>query len=138
MAASGYGMTVDHLGQVWTCSGTVARFDVATETWQTASVGGGGGCMEDGNGTLWLAQDPMVGVDINTMAVVQTIDLPNYVHGISIDFEGYVWGPAIYNDEAYRVDPVAGTIDTVTGLNYPYTYSDMTGFALSNAGAPQG
>jgi hypothetical protein len=138
MATSGYGMTVDHLGQVWTCSSNVARFDPTTETWQTAAAGGGGGCMEDGNGTLWLANDPMVGVDINTMAVVQTIDLPAYVHGISIDFFGYVWGPAIYNDEAYRVDPLTGVVDTVTGLNYPYTYSDMTGFALSNAGGPIG
>jgi hypothetical protein len=138
MAASGYGMTVDSQGNVWTCSSTVARFDPATETWQTAPAGGSGGCMEDGNGTLWLANDPMVGVDINSMAVVQTIDLPSYVHGISIDFYGYVWGPAISNNEAYRVDPVVGTIDTVTGLNYPYTYSDMTGFALSNAGGPIG
>jgi hypothetical protein len=138
MAAGGYGMTVDSQGNVWTCSSTVARFDPATETWQTAPAGGNGGCMEDGNGTLWLANDPMVGVDINSMAVVQTIDLPAYVHGISIDFYGYVWGPAIYNNEAYRVDPVAGTIDIVTGLNYPYSYSDMTGFALSNAGGPIG
>jgi hypothetical protein len=138
MATGGYGMTVDSQGTVWTCSSYVGRFDPATETWQTAYAGGNGGCMEDGNGTLWLANDPMVGIDINTMAVVQTIDLPNYVHGISIDFYGYVWGPAIYNNEAYRVDPVAGTIDTVTGLNYPYTYSDMTGFALSNAGGPIG
>jgi hypothetical protein len=28
--------------------------------------------------------------------------------------------------------------DTVTGLNYPYTYSDMTGFGLSQVGAPSG
>ena len=138
MAASGYGMTVDSLGQVWTCSGTVARFDPVTETWDTAAAGGQGGCMEDGEGTLWLANDPMVGVDIVTMQVVQSIDLPNYVHGISIDFQGYVWGPAIYDNEAYRVDPVTQAIDTVTGLNYPYTYSDMTGFALSNAGNPSG
>jgi hypothetical protein len=138
MPTSGYGMTVDHLGQVWTCSSEVARFDVATQTWQTAAAGGAGGCMEDGQGVLWLANNPMVGVDINTMAVVQSITLPNYVHGISIDFEGYVWGPAIYNNEAYRVDPMTGTIDTVTGLNLPYTYSDMTGFALSNAGTPSG
>jgi hypothetical protein len=26
----------------------------------------------------------------------------------------------------------------VTGLNYPYTYSDMTGFGLSQVGGPQG
>ena len=32
MATSGYGMTVDHLGKVWTCSGNVARFDPITET----------------------------------------------------------------------------------------------------------
>ena len=32
----------------------------------------------------------------------------------------------------------AENADTVTGLNYPYTYSDMTGFALSNAGGPIG
>ena len=72
------------------------------------------------------------------MGVVQMIDLPNYVHGISIDFQGNVWGPAIYNDEAYRVNPTTGQIDTVTGFNLPYTYSDMTGFALSNAGGPIG
>ena len=35
---------------------------------------------------------------------------------------------------AYRVDPDTEDYDTVTGLNYPYTYSDMTGFALANAG----
>jgi hypothetical protein len=138
MATSGYGMTVDSQGNVWTCSYNVGRFNPATETWQTATVGGNGGCMEDGMGTLWLANDPMVGVDINTLGVVQTIDLPSYVHGISIDWQGYVWGPAISNNEAYRVDPQTLQIDTVTGLNYPYTYSDMTGFALSNAGGPIG
>ena len=140
MGASGYGMTVDSQGNVWTCSSVAARFDPVTETWDvTGSLGGGGyGCMEDGEGTLWVAGDPVVGVDINTLQVVQTIDVPSYVRGISIDFEGYVWGPAISANEAYRMDPVAQTLDTVTGLNYPYTYSDMTGFALSNAGNPSG
>ena len=31
-----------------------------------------------------------------------------------------------------------GTVDVVQGLNYPYTYSDMTGFGLSQVGAPSG
>jgi hypothetical protein len=39
---------------------------------------------------------------------------------------------------AYRVDPVTLQIDTVTALNYPYTYSDMTGFGLSQVGGPSG
>lgn len=94
--------------------------------------------MPDGADLIWLANDPIVAVDIETMAVVQSIDLPSYVHGVSIDFNGYVWGPAINNNEAYRIDPATGIIDTVGGLNYPYTYSDMTGFGLSQVGGPSG
>jgi hypothetical protein len=76
----------------------------------------------------------MVGVDTTTMQVVQTIALPEYVHGVSIDFDGYVWGVALGTPNAYKADPVATTYDTFAGLNGPYTYSDMTGFALKNAG----
>jgi hypothetical protein len=136
--AGGYGMTVDKNDRIWTCSSQVARFDYPTQTWQSAQAGGAGGCMPDGENLLWLANDPMVAVDIDTLAVVQSIDLPSYVHGVSIDFNGNVWGPAIYNNEAYRVNPASGQIDTVLGLNYPYTYSDMTGFGLSQTGAPSG
>jgi hypothetical protein len=138
MAASGYGMTVDHKGNVWTCSSTVARFNPQTETWQTAAAGGSGGCMEDGKGTLWLANSTLVGVDIDTMQVVKSIPLPQYVHGVSIDFYGYVWAVSLFQPQAYRVDPQTETFDTFTGLTQPYTYSDMTGFALSNAGGPSG
>jgi len=136
--AGGYGMAVDRNDRVWTCSNQVARFDYPSQTWQTATAGGAGGCMGDGGDLLWLANDPLVAVDIETLAVVQTLDIPSYVHGVSIDFNGYVWGPAIYNNEAYRVDPATGQVDTVTGLNFPYTYSDMTGFGLSQVGAPTG
>jgi hypothetical protein len=133
MPTSGYGMTVGASGYVFTCSSSVARFDPATELWQVANgVGGSGGCAEDGNGTLWLANDPLVALDVNTLTVIETIDLPGYVHGVSVDFDGYVWGAAIYDNQAYRVDPVAYTIDTVPGLDYPYTYSDMTGFSLAS------
>jgi hypothetical protein len=138
MPVFGYGMAVDRNDRVWTCYSTVARFDYPSQTWQTAAAGGSGGCMPDGGDLIWLANDPLVAVDIDTLAVMQTIDLPNYVHGVSIDFNGNVWGPAINNNEAYRVDPVTLQIDTVTGLNYPYTYSDMTGFGLSQVGGPSG
>jgi hypothetical protein len=136
--AGGYGMAVDRNDKVWTCASQVGRFDYATQTWQTASAGGAGGCMPDGGDLIWLANDPMVAVDIVTLAVVQELDVPHYVHGVSIDFDGHVWGPAIGNDEAYRVDPLTGQVDIVTGLNHPYTYSDMTGFGLSQVGGPSG
>jgi hypothetical protein len=133
MVAGGYGMTVDQEGYVWTCSSVAARFDPVTETWQQANVGGGGGCMSDGGDILWMASSPMIGINRQTLAVEYSIPLPNYVHGVSIDFQGFVWGVSM-NTEAYRVDPDSGTWDTVTGLIGPYTYSDMTGFALDNVG----
>jgi hypothetical protein len=133
MASDGYGMTVGASGYVWTCSWQVGRFDPETETWDTAQVGGQGGCMEDAEGILWMAANPLVGVDVETLEVVYTHNLPEYVHGVSIDFQGYVWGVSM-NTSAYRVDPMTGDFESVTGLNGPYTYSDMTGFALANAG----
>jgi hypothetical protein len=140
MPTAGYGMTVDSDGFVWTCSSTVARFDPTTETWQTSAglSSSGNGCMEDGNGTLWVAADGFVGIDTATLMETQVIPLPARVRGVSFDFEGNIWGPSINSNEAYRVNPVSLVTDTVTGFNYPYTYSDMTGFALSNAGTPSG
>lgn len=140
MPVAGYGMTVDSQGYVWTCSSQVARFDPVTETWQTSAAlsSSGNGCMEDGEGTLWVAAASFVGVDTATLVETQTLTLPARVRGVSFDFEGNIWGPSINSNEAYRVDPATGVVDTVTGFNYPYTYSDMTGFALSNAGTPSG
>jgi hypothetical protein len=138
--AGGYGMTVDQDGYVWTCSFQAGRFDPQTETWQQANVGGNGGCMPDGGDILWMANNPMVGINRQTLAVEYSIPLPEYVHGVSVDYQGYVWGVSM-SSNAYRVDPATGNFDTVTGLIGPYTYSDMTGFALNNVGgggAPSG
>lgn len=140
-----YGMTVDSEGRPWFCAGGGAsRFDPIAQTWQTLPSPGGnawGGCMTDGAGTLWHCrqQDSMlVGIDTESLAVVQQIQLPAYAHGISIDFDGYVWAVGFVSSQAYRVDPIAGTIDTFDGLVQAYTYSDMTGFGLSSAGTPSG
>jgi streptogramin lyase len=132
MPVSGYGMTVDPNGMVWTCSNQAARLDPSTGLWDVFDAGGSGGCNVDGDGILWMANDPLVGLDIATGAVQYMLDVPAYVHGVAVDFDGYVWGAAIYNNEAYRIDPTNGAIDTVAGLNFPYTYSDMTGFGLQN------
>jgi hypothetical protein len=40
----------------------------------------------------------------------------------------------VFEPYAYRVDPETGEVATFEGLFSPYTYSDMTGFALKNAG----
>nr|MBA3545469.1 hypothetical protein [Nannocystis sp.] len=127
-------------GYVWTCSGNAGRFDPMTETWQTASVGGNGGCMEDGKGTLYMSggNNNIVAVDVETLAVKTSYPVSQYVHGISIDFYGYVWGVSM-GSEAYRLDIAQnGAFQTFSGLVGAYTYSDMTGFALSNVGQPSG
>lgn len=142
----GYGMTVDTEGRAWTCSSGVARFDPESETWATnGNVGGGGGCMVDGEGHLWVGGygnggGNLISVDTETLQVVQSIPIPNYVHGVSIDFYGYIWGVTQGQPFAYRVDPADGTFETFAGLTGPYTYSDMTGWALSNVvgGTPSG
>jgi hypothetical protein len=141
-----YGLAVDSMGRAWLCgSGGASRFDPVGETWtHLAPMSGGsalGGCMEDANGILWNSAYPngtLVGIDTQTVQVVQTITIPEYVHGVSIDFEGYVWGVSFAGSNAYRIDVETEEIDTVTGLVGAYTYSDMTGFALSAVGGPTG
>ncbi|MBL9105371.1 MAG: hypothetical protein JNL82_30810 [Myxococcales bacterium] len=131
-----YGITLDAAGRVWLCSGNAQRFDPASETWQTAPAGEYGGCMEDGAGTLYKATPGgIAAVDTDTLEVVATYALPTHIHGISVDFHGYVWGVS-QGSEAYRLDPADGSFETIGGLVGAYTYSDMTGFALSNQIVP--
>jgi len=139
----GYGIAVDYLGRPWTCGGGgVRRFNLAAETWDSVGPNNGiGGCMTDDT-TIWHSNgNVLTGYDLETLAVSQTIPLPVYVHGVSIDFLGKVWGVSFAGSTAYRADPNTGVVDTFNGLVGAYTYSDMTGFALQNAGAggvPQG
>jgi hypothetical protein len=139
MAAGGYGMTVDSEGYVWTCSSAVARFDPDTEQWQTANVGGQAGCMADAaeDGLLWVSNGSgVIGVNRQTLQVEKTWNAGGS-YGISIDFEGYVWAVA-YGTTASKIDPETGQFWTYNGLVGAYTYSDMTGYALSNVGSPSG
>jgi hypothetical protein len=142
MPISGYGMAVDPSGRPWVCGGGgVARFNLATKTFDVADANATGGtaagCMTD-NQFIWLAgADNVRGIDLATMQLVHNHPIDSYIHGTSVDFDGYVWGVS-RDTRAYKVDPVTGAVETVDGLNSPYTYSDMTGFGLSNAGSPEG
>jgi hypothetical protein len=141
--AGGYGITVGPEGRPWVCGGGgVSRFNLDTETWDSAGGSGIGGCMTDGDSLIWHS-DPdgtLLGYDIETLQVQQQVQLPEYVHGVSVDHHGYVWGVGFSNSNAYRADPVTGDVQTYSGLVGAYTYSDMTGFALKTAGGapPEG
>jgi hypothetical protein len=137
MPDGGYGMAVDRNDRVWTCSRQVGRFDYPTQTWQTANAGGSGGCMPDGGDLLWLANDPMVAVDINTMAWCRPSPCRTTCTA-SASTSTATCG-ARRSTTTRRTGWTRRPADRhVTGLNYPYTYSDMTGFGLSQLGGPSG
>ena len=84
----------------------------------------------------------IVGIDSDTFDVVASFPVPGGVNhenrGISIDFHGYIWSTSHQDNAVYRWHPDTGDHDTIDGFDFPYTYSDMTGFALSHAGSPEG
>lgn len=136
-----YGITVDHFGNVWlssTLGSGVARFDPETETWDT--VGGFislGGLAEGPDNFMWIAANiGAVSVNIETLERGPTF-IPQGggdPKGISADIDGYIW---VVNEWAWKVDPATGLdVGSYNGLNAPYTYSDMTGYALGNVICP--
>jgi hypothetical protein len=136
-----YGMTVDSDGYMWVCSSTgPARYDYEKKEWKTAMIGGYTGCMADSgdDGLLWMSTGQGVqGVNRETLMVEKSCPNTNGSYGISIDFKGNVWAVAS-GSNANRVNPDTCQTDTYPGLTGAYTYSDMTGFALANAGTPSG
>jgi streptogramin lyase len=57
--------------------------------------------------------------------------------GISIDVEGHVWLVDTFSNGAYKIPPSDPSSYTrVGGLNQPYTYSDMTGYGLTQVAFP--
>ena len=142
-----YGFTVDTKGRPWIAGyqGGVARFDPVTETFDVNPAVTGLGIQEDAEGRMWMAVYPwnapnsIVALDRDSLALLKTIDLPeaNLVKGISIDFYGKVWA-VDQGTSAFRIDPVTDLYEIYSGLTGPYTYSDMTGWGLSNVTNPQG
>jgi hypothetical protein len=139
----GYGIAVDVEGRVWTCGdGHASRFDPETEQWQTTpgAFGGGiGGCMTDGATTLYHSRYPegvIVAIDTESVTQIDEYIIPDYVHGISVDFKGKVWGVTFAGSQVFRLDVETEQVDTYGGLIGAYTYSDMTGFGLSSVAQP--
>jgi hypothetical protein len=115
------------------------------------------GLMMDENGLLWIATIQVFnsGGDTPGLLMVDTNHDPpaleyfgpptfnDYMQvpaGISIDVDGYVWLVDTAGEQAFKIDPNdPANYERVTGLELPYTYSDMTGFGLKTVvGTPVG
>ncbi len=147
-----YGITVDHKGRVWLASnfGSIAgRFDPITETWGIVEgLGGGSGLAEGPDDLMYVSQGNSVhAVHIDDLTIQGTWTTDEGVKGVSFDADGFLWAVTSRDDEdpnsmaaAYKIDVSTMTTDGVyTGLQDPYTYSDMTGNALGSvACTPEG
>ena len=141
-----YGIAMDANGHPWMAGtdGSMLHFDPDAETFDVIPVTNRlRGIMVDANGFAWgAANDPCgaVQVDTTTLTVVNAaIALPGCDDpvGVSIDSEGFVWLPDRGANLAYKVDPITYTAETtITPLEAPYTYSDMTGFGLGLVTTP--
>jgi hypothetical protein len=66
------------------------------------------------------------------------VTIEGTVKGISVDVDGYVWAVTQIG-RAYKIDPDDFSFEYYDGLSGPYTYSDMTGWALQNVSCrPEG
>ncbi len=156
-----YGFTVDGEGRPWSCGVVLARFDPDSGTWTSkgpAEVGLSsitafdfGGCMVDNEEKrMWAPvkmdlADTRFGLasfDRETLEGISVVELPKHVHGVSIDKAHQVWGvTGVWGGDAdgtevYRINPETLEFDTYSGLSGAYTYSDMTGFALTQTWIP--
>jgi hypothetical protein len=137
-----YGITVDSKSRVWLDDGS--RYDPMTKTW-AAQIGdlppnGGSGVAVDLKGRVWHATDGGLGwLDSDTMVVGGKVNIPNngFSRGIGVDVDGYIWSVPLGGTVAHRIHPETFEIATYTGLNSPYTYSDMAGGQINNVVCPQ-
>ncbi|RMG94403.1 MAG: hypothetical protein D6705_16320 [Deltaproteobacteria bacterium] len=145
-----YGMGLDLQGNTWASgcgSGNVYRFDAQNETWsQVASVNASclRGLQVDREGRAFIAKNGPCGLAVidtmNLTVISPHVDIPGCSTpvGVSIDAEGYVWVVDQGASRAFKVDPdTYAVVATVTGLQSPYTYSDMTGAGLNAQILPQ-
>jgi len=144
-----YGIGLDYKGRVWIgnccCWHVGYRFDPETKTWAAAEVTArprGIAGSQDGN--VYVANDQSDKVAIVDADSAQTLGYVNvgggrFPLGMTVDFGGFVWAVNQSGSSASKIDPeTKQVICEVPVGSGPYTYSDMTGYALHNFTAPQG
>ena len=146
---SGYGVTVDKYGKVWTSSLSTTAFScfnpidpVGTlKVFQQTGHSGAQGITTDNNGDVFiagnlfsgshtvghykqvLAQDGSI-TDVTFVANYNVGDGPT---GVAVDGKGLVWSSNVNSNNVSRINIATGDVDTYPVGSGPYNYSDMTG-----------
>jgi sugar lactone lactonase YvrE len=139
-----YGIACDPQGRVWVSgqNGCIARYTPGQNKWDATGRGGfNRGLAVDAKGSVWVA-DTGFGVhqvDVNTLQIKKDLQIGfgNFV-GMAVDFDGDIWAISQGSARAVKISPANYAWQDVKVGNGPYTYSDMTGFQLRNAGPPTG
>ena len=154
-----YGIAVDVNNIVWLAGGEQQQihwFEPDTEALHTIPLGSSFGNARGVATTLdgfvfvgrhtWTCQNASTArtitkLNYNTKEIVQQIDLGGIkgTVGVAVDFDGFLWAINQCSSTAMKIQPETGDVigEFPTGPA-PYTYSDMTGFALKTVVAPQG
>jgi len=145
-----YGMTVDTKDRPWLASwlasggASAARYDPEADAWALANNNVAyvmSGIQEDAKGRMWMNywqynngySGGVIHIDRETMVVSEPFEIsPCERRGMSIDLDGNVWSTSQGCNQAYRYNPDTQVITSYDQLDGPYTYSDMTGWALQN------
>ncbi|GAB4199465.1 MAG: hypothetical protein OHK0013_09610 [Sandaracinaceae bacterium] len=152
-----YGVTVDGDGHVYVAMSScerIYRYTIATDTWDTYPMPGGGtprGVAADET-SLWVGvshngpnfsgglSSRVLQYNLADMAFVRQWDMPTGRGpvGVGVSFDGSVWAIAQGTSSAARLDPMTGAwVEHGVGLT-PYTYSDFIGFGLNTFAQPRG
>ncbi len=152
-----YGIAVDAGGDIWMGNSQcedVLRFHPATETFTKVPVNQGlgytRGVAASQEGQVWIAHhtfgtcEPgrhVSRIDIATNGVTSFAldgDTTGPV-GVALDFDGHLWAVNQCTSSATKLVAATGQVlGTYPVGQHPYTYSDMTGYALHSFTNPTG
>jgi len=146
--ASPYGIAVDQRGRVWVgdnAGGGVLRFDPDAEAWVRFGEGEGQarGVAADAAGNVWVAdsgRDLLMKFDGESGELLGRYDSGGSDPvGVAVDSEQMIWAVNQGSSLAVRFEPErGGTVGAYAVGAAPYTYSDMTGYALHTFVARRG
>lgn len=134
-----YGITLDFDGCIWAAGqdGYIRRInpdDYSVDVWSTEAAYLSGTTV-DANSKLWFCADQinaLICFDPET-ETTETFEIGVQPHGIGADEAGFVYSINWYDNSVFKVDASSGEIVyRYTVGNFPYTYSDLTGFIYRN------